>query len=238
MSVKNFCNLHLFFSCDIFVENNRIPKPNKNWIGYSSSYSPELYRTINIKKKKLANIFEKKSKKGKFNYIGLAGIHDFKHFWKVIRRDKKTIREGEVVGINEMINHKVYTFKFNWHDCSFESLNKLRNKKKSNLDENILPKDNEFISFVAGKVIKFHVDRNFIKRRVLRQKILKKFTPNILDYSNNFYTYKKIQGKIFSKKNNIRNFQKLINFLQNFWKKKKLNFEERKSFCDTCFKIL
>ena len=81
--------------------------------------------------------------------------------------------------------------------------------KKSNLDENILPKDNEFISFVAGKVIKFHVDRNFIKRRVLRQKILKKFTPNILDYSNNFYTYKKIQGKIFSKKNNIRNFQNL-----------------------------
>ena len=99
--LKFWITLTAFFFNDTFVENNRIPKPNKNWIGYSSSYSPELYRTINIKKKK-ANIFEKKSKKGKFNYIRLAGIHDFKHFY--FRRDKKTIREGEFVSINEIID--------------------------------------------------------------------------------------------------------------------------------------
>ena len=39
----------------------------------------------------------------------LAGIHDFKHFWKVIRRDKKTII-GKVQSclnnINQVINIK------------------------------------------------------------------------------------------------------------------------------------
>ena len=236
---KNFLKSpFIFFSCDAYVENKIIPKPDKNWVGYSKSYSPKLYRTLKIKKKRLISILEKNSKNGKFNYVGIAGIYDFNKFWKAIKKNKKIINEGEVAGINKIINQKVRIFNFKWSDCgSIKSLNNLRKRLKLDVAQNILPKDNEFISFVDGKVIKFHVDRNFIQKRVLRQKILKKFTPKILDYSENFYAYKKIQGEIFSKKNNKENFQKLIIFLQNFWAEKKLSSKEKKTFSKTCLKF-
>ena len=64
--------------------------------------------------------------------------------------------------------------------------------------------------------------KNFIKKRVLRQAILKKFTPDIISYSKNFYSYKKIDAKIFSLNNNKKNFGMLLEYLQLFWKKKKI----------------
>ena len=45
-----------------------------------------------------------------------------------------------------------------------------------------------------GNIVKFSNDKNFIKQRVERQKILKKNTPKIIRYSENFYSYKKIKG--------------------------------------------
>ena len=42
----------------------------------------------------------------------------------------------------------------------------------------ILPKKDEFIAFINNKVSHFHIDEKFIKKRVLRQSILKKFQNN------------------------------------------------------------
>ena len=65
---------------------------------------------------------------------------------------------------------------------------------------NILPKDNEAIYFVKNNVIKFSKSRNFIKKELKRQKILKNFTPKIIDFEENFYKYKKLMEKFFRNK--------------------------------------
>ncbi len=59
-------------------------------------------------------------------------------------------------------------------------------------------------------------DKSFIKQRVQRQKILKKYTPKITSYSDNFYVYKKIEGKIFSKVASISKFDDLLIYLKNY----------------------
>lgn len=229
----------IFFSCDTYVQDRKIPLPDKNWIGYSHTYNPKLYRTISLKKKKLDKIYCKQRKGGKFDYIGLSGIYDYKTFWKAIDKSKNVLLNGEIEGLNKIKVKKIYGYKFKWSDCgSLKSLNKLRSKQFESRNKLIiLPKEDEFIAFVNNKVIKFHKDENFIKKRVLRQVILKKYTPDIISYSKNFYSYKKIDAKIFSLNNNKKNFGMLLEYLQLFWKKKKLNKNDLKNFYYECNKF-
>lgn len=238
------CKTHLqcpfiFFSCDTFIQEKKIPLPNKNWIGYSNTYNPKLYRTIGLKKNKLTKIYNKQKKGGNFDYIGLSGIYDYRSFWKTIDKSKNVLLNGEIEGLNAIKEKKIFGYKFRWSDCgSLKSLNKLRNEKlKSRNEAIILPKEDEFIAFVKNRVIKFHKDENFIKKRVSRQTILKKFTPNITSYSRNYYSYKKINAKLFSVNNSQKNFVMLLKYLQLFWKKKKLNQKDLKNFYYGCNKF-
>lgn len=226
----------IFFSCDTFVKNCFIPIPQKNWMGISNTYNPKLYRTIYVKKNKVIKIVNKKSKIGKYNYIGLAGIYNYQKFWNKIDKSLNTIKNGEVIGMKELISNKIYLHKFKWYDCgSNDSLNLLRKKIKKKNSPTILPKENEFISFVGNKVIKFSTDKKFIKKRIIRQKILKKFTPTINNFSKNFYVYEKEKGEIFSKKQNINNFKKLLIFLNKFWFNKKINPKKINGFRKACY---
>mgnify|MGYP001202750468 CR=1 FL=1 len=233
---KKFLQLpFIFFSCDTYVLDQKISLPNMNWIGYSKSYNPKLYRTIKIKKKKLVKIYNKNFTGGNYDYIGLAGINDYKEFWRHINKNKNVINNGEIVGLNHILHKKIYTHKFKWFDCgNTKTLNALRDKLYKNGQPNILPKKDEFISFVKDQVIKFHADKNFIKKRVSRQNILKNFTPKIEKFSKNFYSYKKVKGFIFSKKNNRYNFQRLITHLEKFWVKKELNSNKKFLFYKNC----
>ena len=229
----------IFFSCDTFIKDKKIPAPNRNWIGYSNTYNPKLYRTISFKNKKLIKIYNKNKKGGNFDYIGLAGIHDYKSFWEATDKSKNNILNGEIVGLNKIQSKKIFTYKFKWNDCgSLEGLKKTRNQYAiSNNKTIILPKEDEFIAFVNNRVIKFHNDRNFINKRVIRQKILKKFTPDIISRSKNFYVYKKIDAKLFSASNTKKNFFKLLKYLNIFWKVKKLKKIDSKNFYYSCKKF-
>lgn len=191
----------IFFSCDSYVAEKKIDKPTRNWVGYSKNFNPKIYRTIEIKNNKLKKIYNKNSSQGKYNYIGVAGIKDFKNFWKNFKKTQETFNNGEVVGLENIKFNQIFIQEFNWHDCgNVESLRNLRESFVAKDKPIILPKEEEFIAFVSNNVIKFHLDKNFIKKRVLRQKNLKKFTPRIIKFSKNFYSYKKIKGTIFSKK--------------------------------------
>tara|TARA_B100001057_G_scaffold499225_1_gene609073 strand:- start:989 stop:2557 length:1569 start_codon:yes stop_codon:yes gene_type:complete len=227
----------IFFSCDSFVKNVNIPKPNHNWMGYSKECNPKLYRTILHKKGTIKNILEKNSKiKQLKNYIGICGIKNYKEFWSAMDFNKETINTGEVQGLKKILKKKtIFSKEFNWFDCgNLKSLEKIRNIYK-NTGINILPKDHESIFFVKNKVIKFSKSKNFIKKRIERQKILKKFTPKITDFKENFYAYKKVKGKIFSEISSIKNFKILMKFLKNFWKLKKINnINEKKNFFNDC----
>ena len=72
-------SFYFFFSCDTYVEE-KYSITNKNWIGYSNTYNPKLYRTISFNKNELAQIYNKNIRGGNFDYIGLSGIYDYKSF--------------------------------------------------------------------------------------------------------------------------------------------------------------
>ncbi len=230
----------IFISCDSFIQNTNIPKPTYNWMGFSRECNPKLYRTILHKKGEIKSILEKNSKiKRLKNYIGICGIKSYKEFWDAMDFNKETINTGEVKGLKKILKKKkIFSEEFNWFDCgNLNSLKKIRDIY-NNTGINILPKDNEAIYFVKNNVIKFSKSKNFIKKRVKRQKVLKNFTPKIIDFEENFYTYKKVNGKIFSEINSIKNFKILMKFLKNFWKLKKLkNQNEKISFFNNCEKF-
>ncbi len=216
----------VFVSCDtIFLGN--IPDLKNNWVGYDTSKLSNSYRKISIKNKNVEMFHQKKSKKTRIqnNYIGLAGIKNYEQFWYYMEKNKKkSIQDGEVYGLSKILKFGIKCYKFKWYDTgNHESLN-LARKKIKNIDFNILEKEGEAIWFLKNNiVIKYSKDSNFIKSRILRQKILKKYTPKIIGYNKHFYAYKKINGKVFSKVITPNSFLRLLNHLKYFWKNKKVD---------------
>ena len=72
----------VFTSCDTLVKE-QIPSPKYNWMGFSNIKNLSLYRTLQINKQNIHQIYEKNKMKLGNNkaYIGLAGIKDYQDFW-------------------------------------------------------------------------------------------------------------------------------------------------------------
>lgn len=229
-----------FCACDS-IFSNKINKQTKNWIGYSKVVDNKNYRKLSFSNKLIvSDIYEKNNKKENlYSYVGIASILDYKKFWKGIDdASKKSRRLGEIYGLKSLCkNKKVFVKELDWYDIgNIKSYN--ANKKKFNNKElNILPKLDEAIWFIGDNVVKFSQNHEFIKKRVDRQKLLKNFTPKIINYKKNFFLYKKIDGEVLSKNLNLKNFENLLKNLKKFWKKKKINqsyFEEK---CNQFYKI-
>jgi NDP-sugar pyrophosphorylase family protein len=229
----------IFISCDSYLKGPLNLKINQNWLGFSKNVKNfENYRLIKItKNKSIEKLLEKGHDKQKniFKYIGVAGIKDYKIFWKNMKNVPDCVAEGEAFAIKRMLyKNKFYGKEFKWSDGgSLNDLIQLQKKEKKE-DINILPKVNEALWVVNGNIIKFSNDKSFIKQRVQRQKILKRYTPKITSYSDNFYVYKKIEGKIFSKVASISKFDNLLIYLKKFWLHENLNQKNKIRFYKIC----
>ena len=228
----------LFISCDTLIKK-KINYKNYNWIGYSNKKAGKEYRSLDINKNKLIKINEKKIKnKNKKTYIGLAFIKNFKEFWKFTKSNYKYSKnQGEVYGINKL--SKKYTFftkKIDWDDVgTYLKYEKAKLKYKKKNEPIILPKENESIWFANNLVIKYSSDINFIKKRVVRAKILKNYVPKVIKFSKNIYIYKYVPGKILSKVLTLDKFKIFLNKLKKFWKiNNKIN---KKKFQLNCLKF-
>ena len=235
----------IFLACDCMFKEN-IPDCNTNWLGYSSSISnSNNYRMVEIINGKAKKIYEKDQKKlsNFYPYIGICNIINFELFWDSLRNSTdRSTEEGEAFGINSILQKNIeFTgFPFTWSDTgSLEGLEETRKNYNLKNSLNILEKENEYIWFVEDKVVKFSTDKLFIQNRVKRVSHLKGFVPDIINYSENMYLYKKFEGKVFSSVNDINKFKILLNFSKKFWKKydlensKKREFEK---FCKTFYK--
>ncbi len=231
----------VFTSCDTIIKG-KCSAPKNNWMGFAKKNDLNLYRTLEINKHYITNIFEKKKKikRNEKAYIGLAGIYDYQDFWKAIKRgQEQAINQGEVYALREILKKKnIRPKKFEWFDSgNLQSLAKLRKEYRKKNEPNILEKENEAIWFVDKKVIKFSSSSNFIKNRVERANNLKGFVPKILDYRKNMYSYSKIRGDIISRIITIPLFDKLLDFLRIFWKKSLLKNYDNKIFRENCYKF-
>ena len=144
---------------------------------------------------------------------------------------------GESFGIEKMLQSEINfnSVKFTWYDTGNEkSLHQAKKQLKSKNQPNILEKDNEAIWFANNKTIKFSTDKKFISDRVKRTEYLKNYVPNIIDTSDNFYTYDFIEGEVFSKKVTGKRFEYLLSWLDDFWKPIQLTHSEEKEFQHGC----
>lgn len=234
--------------------NEHIPPPEKNWVGiaplphavdtrdfciaetsnnlinkfYIKLKTQDLMRTCDDYKNILDNAL-----------IGINGIKDYKYFWENLEAiiQYKTANDKMLsIGIEKLINKKLYKIPFTYydtgHDVGYEYANRMYDK---NL---VLRKDDEYIYFEKDLVIKYFNDKNIVSKRLKRAKLLKGFVPNIYMNSNNFYAYKKIQGKTLSQVVEYNLFQEMLEYYNNnLWKVKKLNTTETTKFKDACLQF-
>jgi len=243
----------IFCSCDTIVEEE-IPPPSYNWMGYADflptngivTLSEDFvgqYRSVNIdfKDHTISEICSKHSK-GSVPYIGLAGIYDYKLFWKMMQSGQElgSLEQGEVYGFKYL--ETIHALPFTWYDTGNKtSLMYARSKFDDIIDANILPKDDEAIWFINGKVIKFSTDSNFIDKRVKRSCDLTGYIPYVTHSDENLYVYDQQSGTILSNCLNANRFEDLLKYLTNFWQPISLNKlnkqQEYTNFIDACNKF-
>ncbi len=230
----------VFISCDTLVDED-IPQPSSNWMAYAKVENNNQYRSLKIYKNKVIDILEKdKYLNSYFPYIGMAGINNTKDFWdQMIAGGDKAIEMGESYALKKLCKSiEINSYEFTWHDTgNLNSLKKVREYLREENDPIILEKENESIWFVDNKVIKYSDDKQFIKNRVLRSRVISKFVPLITDFTDNMYAYKKVDGKVLSEVITLTKFKELLNFCNYFWKDIKLKPVEIEKFKKNCLKF-
>lgn len=230
----------VFCSCDTIVEE-QIPNPDSNWIGYSGiTENLNHYRTIKLIQNEIIDILEKGVSTDNdvlFPYIGLAGINNYKLFWESMSRgfDNQEYLIGEVYGLRGMLADKMQAFKFSWHDTG--NLNALIETRKRFFKEgepNVLEKDGEAIWFINDNVIKFSIDEDFIKSRVIRSKILKGYVPKVINNTKHMYSYTEIKGKVLSEVINLPLFHDFLQYSKQFWKVSAATEYDEEQFFSAC----
>ncbi len=227
----------VFISCDTIVKG-LIPPPSNNWIAYSKIDKTSEYRSV-ILDKDIVKDFQEKGHKtvvDAFPYIGLCGLKDYQIFWEQMLQGKDSaIQMGEVYGLKGLIDKKIYGYQLEWHDVgNMASLNKTRATFKKKNSPIILEKEEEAIWFVRNEVIKFSINKGFIKNRINRSIELKEYVPKIVNHSQNMYKYKKAKGHIISNIITLPLFSKLLDYSKKFWERKHLNPKQIELFKGNC----
>lgn len=231
----------VFCSCDTLV-SEKIPEPTENWMGWDNRDNPSQYRTISINdENKIWQINEKGEglKTNPEPYIGLAGIYDYKTFWKAMEHNREeAIVEGEALGLRQILPNGIKAHKFIWFDTGVTVELEATRKRYHNFDDpNILPKEDETIWLLEDKVVKFSDNIKFIEDRVKRAELLEGFVPKITGYTKHMYSYDFVSGDVMSKCVTLPVFSKLLDYSKKFWIKKELTVDEQQQFHDSCMQF-
>lgn len=205
----------IFHASDTIIRNFLIPNTDTNWVAGSHKEESSQYRTLNLSSNKLVKVNEKGELGYDFSYVGLAGIKDYELFFynleKLIYKGHEDTSDIHV--INNMVSEVEFLYKDipygNWFDIGNTS-ELIKTRKQLNSSIEVLDKKDESIFFFDDFVIKFFSDEITNINRVKRGIELKKLVPEILDYTKNFYKYKKAEGKLFSKSVDIVKFKSFL----------------------------
>lgn len=237
LKCKEHLQLPFIFCSNDTIVLEEIPEPGTNWMGFDERPNSEDYRGLIIDYGLVQDVCAKGVSSNSKPYIGLAGIHDYNFFWESLETgiSSGSLEVGESYALKQMISYGIKAYRFTWYDSGSKvALYNCRNDFKAKAKHNILPKDNEAIWFVDDLVIKYSGDINFIRNRVTRAEALKEFVPQIVDYGENFYAYKMIDGRVFSRSPNSQKFARLLKYLERFWQPTHLDEDEKQRFSETC----
>jgi len=237
LQCKHYVNAPFIFHASDTIITDYTPEcPTTNYIIGSNKDDSSQYRTVHVSENKLIKINEKGELNFDFLYVGIAGINDFKLFFYNL---EKLINNGhedtsDVHAINNMLLDVEFKGKWvdrcNWFDVgNTTELNKTRKSFHSSIE--VLDKVDESIFFFKDFVVKFFSNPTITKNRVTRAYNLGNLVPEILDTTENFYKYKKAEGKLFSKSVNGQTFSNFLNWAKtNLWVK-----TEDNTFKEKCF---
>ncbi|KKS12982.1 MAG: hypothetical protein UU67_C0035G0009, partial [Candidatus Daviesbacteria bacterium GW2011_GWB1_41_5] len=239
------CKKHLqcpfiFSTADTIVAEDILP-PDQNWIGIAPVHETEQYCTVKIRNNVIYQLDDKIKTDNHFAFIGLAGIKDYKEFFKALENDKRAIA-GEVQvsnGFKVLVEKKLSPIGFTWFDTGHSENYIETNKNFSGESKFDFSKTNEFLYFVNGRVIKFFADKSVVDKRHERsQKGLKGITPKIEAKRGNFYAYKMLEGNTLYSMLNAKLTQEFLSWAKtHLWKKAKLDAKQQKIFQDAVKKF-
>ena len=199
----------VFHACDTITDAHTPTKENCVWVSKEND-STGNYRTVLLDGTNLKHIQEKGDSASSEAYIGKCYIKDYKQFWNsleeiYVAKGFEDSSLSDCHAINAMLDNGLkFQFKKSneWTDIgNLASLTQARKNNKENI--NVLDKPEESIFFIDDKVIKFFNNEKIVESRVKRTKFLSETTPEIIDYSKNFYAYKRADGEILSRHKNF-----------------------------------
>jgi 3-deoxy-D-manno-octulosonate 8-phosphate phosphatase KdsC-like HAD superfamily phosphatase/dTDP-glucose pyrophosphorylase/galactose mutarotase-like enzyme len=112
----------IFFAADTLVREE-IPPPTENWFGLAEVKNTSRFCSAQIMSEKVVRIDDKIECDNKYAFIGLAGVYDFKHFWRALENNRNLI-EGEIQfsnGFTLLIEKDLNAKKFTWFDVGTPS---------------------------------------------------------------------------------------------------------------------
>lgn len=239
MQCKSHLNMpFIFFASDTLVLED-IPPPSENWLGVSEVIKTEQYCTVEILENKIVKLVDKTVNNNKLAFIGVAGVFNHAIFFDALQKNNE-IKLGEFQvsnGFSALTKCNLAPKAFTWHDTGNKQGYEKANEYISTTGVGFnFSKDDEFLYFVNGNVIKFFADSNIIQNRYERALSLQGLCPKIECFKSNFYSYKKVEGRVLYDVINDNIMDNLISWLDtNLWIDKKLNESEKRSFKSNCF---
>jgi choline kinase len=217
----------IFHSCDTILTNTKFPPLDHNWVVGSLNHNDSQFRKINTNGNKVININNKHEIKYDSLYVGVSGIKNHKMFFEILENLVNSRNENlsDAHVISKLLTKTKFEHFFvppdNWFDVgNVDELNRTRKFFKSTI--NVLEKTDESIFIFDEFVVKFFANSKINKNRVLRGNLLDPLTPKIIDSTENFYKYKKVDGNLFSTSIKPLSFKKFLNWSkENLWVKSK-----------------
>ncbi len=207
----------IFHASDTIIDNYKIIKPTYNYVLGGYKKNTAQYRTLNMSSDKLIKINEQGELNYDLSYIGVTGIKNYNLFFTQLESQLPIYQENssDVHAINKMISEigfkSLSVGKNNWYDVG-NTTELTFTRKFFQGDIEVLDKQNESIFFFNDFIIKFFYDTIVNNNRVKRAKKLYPLVPKVINSTENFYKYKKVEGKLFSKSVKPSTF---LNFL--YW---------------------
>lgn len=189
----------IFQNCDTVTKLPVVWLHQFNWIGGCQTRNSHDYRTIKVRGDEVIGINDKGALEYDYGLIGLNGIYDYYAFWTIaeelLKSKSESLSDAEV--FTEMLKHRTIKFKYfpDWVDTGNPvALQEAR--ERIDPDFVNLDKVDQSIYVYDDHVIKVFAQDNIVPHLVCRAKSLAPHTPEILEHSDNFIKYRKIDGTL------------------------------------------
>ena len=221
----------IFTSADTIVKESFVfNELEENWLGVSHVSMEDSLKYCLVKGSKYLDKLYYGT--GNRAYVGMAGIYDYKDYWKSLEDHKIIKDEYQVVhGFDGM--NKIRLIDFTWYDTGNNE--SYENTRKHFAKEIVAVKNKESIFIDEGKVIKYFTDSSKNNRRIERTKYLNGYCPKVTKLNDNMYSYDHVSGKLLSNILDDNILRDILSFYKNKFATER--FEKTDQFINNCKEI-